>query len=309
MKTVSGSSLSKRLTSTVSTGDLRGDMAPKGQVGMGRIMSVFMQEQREQEQERIEDERLSMDMIDTVPELRSPIPQKPRLSVRIPEEVVSQVASASPPTANSTTSDGFHSSQATLSPELELKSPKLGSAERASSTAATTPNKTPSRSSLFLEDRPSKPPTDPLPSLPLPPQFPKPSSFGFTLNELRKGLRKTKSSSRLLGGRPPYLLSHKNGPIEPIPSPSLRRTKSSRALGSETSSSTAVSFLRPDQDLGGKPWSPPTTMTESRLVTPVDGLMKPMATKDLIDIHDPKWLIKHGLKWDAHGLGVVSANV
>lgn len=56
-------------------------MAPKGQVGMGRIMSVFMQEQREQEQERIEDERLSMDMIDTVPELRSPIPQKVRKSI------------------------------------------------------------------------------------------------------------------------------------------------------------------------------------------------------------------------------------
>lgn len=37
-----------------------------------------MQEQRNQEQERVEDERLSMEMIGAVPELRSPIPQKVR---------------------------------------------------------------------------------------------------------------------------------------------------------------------------------------------------------------------------------------
>lgn len=31
--------------------------------------------------------------------------------------------------------------------------------------------------------------------------------------------------------------------------------------------------------------------------------------KKPIDIHDPEWLARHGLKWDARGLGLVSAAV
>lgn len=31
--------------------------------------------------------------------------------------------------------------------------------------------------------------------------------------------------------------------------------------------------------------------------------------KKPIDIHDPEWLARHGLKWDARGLGLISAAV
>lgn len=31
--------------------------------------------------------------------------------------------------------------------------------------------------------------------------------------------------------------------------------------------------------------------------------------KQPIDIHDPEWLARHGLKWDARGLGLISAAV
>lgn len=43
---------------------------------MGTIMSVFMQEQREKEQGRVEDVRVFMNINDAAPELMSPIPQK-----------------------------------------------------------------------------------------------------------------------------------------------------------------------------------------------------------------------------------------
>lgn len=35
----------------------------------------------------------------------------------------------------------------------------------------------------------------------------------------------------------------------------------------------------------------------------------PQQKKKPIDIHDPEWLARHGLKWDARGLGLVSAAV
>lgn len=50
-------------------------------------------------------------------------------------------------------------------------------------------------------------------------------------------------------------------------------------------------------------------MARPRPVAPPDGFFKPMAKKGLIDIHDTEWLEKHGLKWDAHGLGVVSVTL
>lgn len=42
--------------------------------------------------------------------------------------------------------------------------------------------------------------------------------------------------------------------------------------------------------------------------TPAKNLFPP-PQKKLIDIHDPEWLARHGLKWDARGLGLVSAAV
>lgn len=229
---------------------------------------------------------------------------QPQLSVRIPEEAVSQFASPTSATADSIASDGFQPSQATLSPGAASKSPKLGSTQGVSSTAPTTP-KTSSRFSLStsLEHQPSKPPKDPLPSLPVP-HSPKHSTFGSALSDLRNGLRKTKSSSRLLGGQLPYFLQHKNGPIEPMVSPPLRRSKSSRTLGSDTSSNTTVSGI-----WSGTSPKASTMMARPRPVAPAGGPFKPVSKKDLIDIHDPEWLGKHGLKWDAHGSGFVSAAV
>lgn len=182
---------------------------------------------------------------------------------------------------------------------------------RSNATSPTTP-RTPTSLTASLEEPPSKPPNAPLPQLPpLDPVGP------LSLIDIRRSLRRTSSSSKLLGSA--AAMSNKqfypvnngtvneatpNSPLKqqqrpqlsPIPLPDkkmLRKSKSSRTLAEELAAAHRAAAKPVDLRTG--PLSPvPPTLPEVR---------------KRIDIHDPQWLAKHGLKWDAHGLGVVSAAV
>ncbi|KKY34835.1 hypothetical protein UCDDA912_g05197 [Diaporthe ampelina] len=52
---------------------------------------------------------------------------------------------------------------------------------------------------------------------------------------------------------------------------------------------------------------PPSPSTPDKNLFPAP--QQQQQQKKPIDIHDPEWLAKHGLKWDARGLGLVSAAV
>lgn len=379
----------RKLSSSASGDSLHWSFSDGGgsrKASMVTIMSDFVQEyekQQQQQQQAAEGETLK----DIRPVMLSPVPQKvsqvhyripscrrvkvippdaennktqPLLSLRIPEEEDAPQASD----LKSPASDDLSSSQHTAPDEGD---PRNNNASPATRSPATSP-RTPSSISASLEEPPSKPPATPLPRLP-PLDFSSSSSSGGLgfgpekLIDLRKGLRKTQSFSRLMGRAltpkpqvveitsprksnfaattaaaagagagaagavgaatatvgaapvvvpPPPPKVRPSSPLPELTSRDLRKTKSSRTLADrfDQQNNTGPKSLNTGPVFGDRKvtTTPPPSM-RTRAPVGTNYFPPPAPKQKLIDIHDPEWLAKHGLKWDAHGLGIVSAAV